>query len=301
MSKSREYVAKSFLIGIVLTWIIRGALRFIRRHWKGILLTCLLVWLWYQISFEKERNQIREETARDTSLVIVQLLGMRKSEDWGKVDTVTFEIRNGSRATIQNIGMRCSYEERINTDYVDPDDPKGNLKTIRGQHRVHIAVQPGEAKRFEMQFNGTVIEGMKGSFQDCKPDFDWDDASVLKDRPDLDFRTQADITNLTSTYQKQQVCLTCKIYYDVTVTGRLVNNSKTHVANGGRFLCQVLDEGGNSHRLTGFPDTKVAPSESGYFQVKFKKLEGYLYGIRSINCLPVAVYRGEAQETKLTP
>lgn len=254
----------------------------------------MLVWLWYQISPEKQRNLIREEIAKDESLVTVQVIGMRKSEGWGKLDSVTFEIKNGARATIRDIGMRCDYEDRINLDYVDPDDLSPHLRTIRGQHRVNIMVQPGEIKRFDMIFNGTVIEGMKGGFQNCKPDFDWDDASVLKDQPDLDFRTQAEIKNLVATYRTQQACLACPIYHDLAVAGTVVNNSKTHVADGGRFVCQVLDEGGNTHRLTGFPEAKVNPGTSAAFLVKFKKLSNFVYGIKDIGCLPEAVYQGDA-------
>jgi hypothetical protein len=295
MSKTRDYAVKGFIIGAILTWILRGVLRFAGRHWKGVLLSCLVIWLWYQISPEKQRNLIRNEVVKDQSLVTVHLIGMHKSEDWGKVDTVTFEIQNGAQASIRNIGMRCDYEEKINLDYIDPDEPEASLKTIRGRHRVNIMVQPGETKRIDMAFDGTVIEGMKGSFRDCKADFDWDDASVLREHPELDFRTQAELTGLAASYRTQQACFSCTIYYDVTVTGTLVNNSKTYMANGGRFSCQVLDEGGNEHRLAGFPETKVAPGKSGLFQVKFKKLQGYLFGIRSITCLPEAVYQGDAE------
>jgi hypothetical protein len=293
VSKTREYAQAGFLLGMALTWVVRGLTRFVGRHPKAVLVTCILVWCWYQISPQKQRDIIHEEVAQDAALVTVQLVAMHASESWGKTDTATFEVTNGARAAIRNIGMVCSYESRINVDYVDPDDPKPKMKWIRGQHRVNIMVQPGETRRFDMVFNGTVIESTKRGLENCKADFDWDDASLMKDRPELDFRTQADIVELHATYAEQQACFSCTRYFDITVLGRLENRSKTRAAKGGSISCMVIDGNNEGHRFLGEVLVDVPPGKSRPVSVKFKKLNQFYNGILRIDCLPDGVYAGE--------
>ena len=116
----------------------------------------------------------------------------------------------------------------------------------------------------------------------------------MKDRPELDFRTQATIKNLVASYQKQHVCLTCPIFYDIVVLGTLVNNSKDYYAKGGRISCQVTLNTGDSYRYSDSFSALVAPGQSAPFQVKFKKIDRFGgLKIQSISCLPDVVYQGE--------
>jgi hypothetical protein len=290
MSKAREYAVKGFFIGFALTWITDALIRFCLRYWKALVVICLACYGLYQIGPEKERNAIRAEIEKDVSLVHVRLIGMSKSRVGGKIDRATFEIKNGARAAIRNIGMRCDYEDRINLDYVDPDKPKPP-NVIRGKHRLNVLINPGETRRHDIAFHPTVIEGTKNGLQNCVPDFDWDDASVLRDRPDLDFRTQADIVDIVSTVTEQHACLACVVYHDLLITARIVNRSKTHYASGGRLTCVAVDGFGEHHRHAASGDANVAPGQTGTMTIKLKKLTGHLDGIRSVSCLPEAVYQ----------
>jgi hypothetical protein len=296
MSKTREYALKGFLVGGVLALILRAIFRFFIRHWKGVLISLFFVWGWYQISYERQRNIIREEAAKDVSLVTFQAGSIRKSNEWGgKLDTVAFTITNGSKFALRDIGVLCYFLPTVDgRDYMDLDNPAPEMEWVRGLHRVNIMVQPGETRQFEVMFNYQVIEGMKGSFQNCKPDFQWDEASLMKDHPELDFRTQATITSLIASHRRQHVCLSCPIFYDILVLGTLVNNSKGYYAKGGRISCQVILDTGDSYRYSDSFSALVAPGQSAPFEVKFKKIDRFGgLKIQNISCLPDAVYQGE--------
>lgn len=255
--------------------------RFVVRHWQGLLVLGALLWLLGQCSNGSDQTG-SEAQAVARKIAIRGVVANRAP--FGRVDSVTATVVNGSPARVYDLRLRCEFSRM--------GDPEQRSRVTSYYHLAYV--RPGARERLTLKVggNGSLFDADPASFS-CEPWYEIEQSDLLRatSQSHRDLRAQIGDT-LTSTTIPSRVR---PDHVAVLVEGQITDAAPWPVA-GVTISCRAMvDAWGNTEVITRTLAISVDPGETVTLsgQVGEVKAQDPKHGIQH-HCRLTGIRRSQA-------